>query len=240
MGTGLTYRLQLLILFCPIASAQPTAHFLWLSYNGEHRVSERWSAHFDASYRMGDQQPLRQWVVRPAVNYAWKRTAVLSAGYAYLRTSIPGTAQGSAPEHRFHEQIMITQPFHKWTLRHRIRNEQRWMGSGVPFGAQREWHLQHRPRYMGRVEVPIRRALYLAFYEEAMLRFGYTGNTVFDQLRSYGGVGWRPHAHLSAELGWMHRYAQPIGGGRMESIHTLVLTLSNQAPLLRGRARSKH
>ncbi|MBN8731562.1 MAG: DUF2490 domain-containing protein [Acidobacteria bacterium] len=213
----------------------------WFAYSGDHAVAGKWGLHFDGGWRQVSHADWNQWLVRPGVNYQWSRRVQLSAAYSYFNTHPAGLAwdEQSVPEHRLQEQILIQTPVRKIALRHRVRVDQRFLGSGFAENSQRTWNLQHRLRYMIRTELPLRKGaserpvVYAGVHNEILFRLGYTGGSNFDQNRLYGGIGARPHKEASIEAGVFHQRFQPMAGGRMENNYVFVLTVSNQLSLSR-------
>jgi hypothetical protein len=211
----------------------------WFFYNSDHAVTSKWSLHFDGSWRQMNSALWNQWVVRPGVNYQLTRSIQLSAAYGYFNSHPNGLASttGAAPEHRLQQQILMGQPVGKLLLRHRYRFDQRFLGSGHASNRDRTWNLQHRTRYMVRTDIPLKKgkderaAVYLGLYNEFFLRFGYAGQSAFDQNRIYAGIGLRPSRTFGIETGVFNQRFQPMTGGRMENNYVLVVTFINQVPL---------
>lgn len=213
----------------------------WFAYSGDHAVAGKWGLHFDGGWRQVSSADWNQWLVRPGVNYQWSRHVQLSAAYAYFKAHPAGLdgEQHTLPERRLQEQILIQTPVRKLALRHRVRVDQRFLGSDLAPNTERTWNLQHRLRYMIRTEVPLRKGdlerpvVYAGIYDEILFRLGYTGGSNFDQNRLYGGIGVRPHKAASIEAGIFHQRFQPMVGGRIENNYVFVLSVSNQLSLSR-------
>lgn len=212
----------------------------WITYSGDHAVTRRWGVHFEASLRLEDDSAWTQWLLRPGVSYQLGRHVQLSAWYAHTATHAQGFSgrDGAQPEHRLQQQLTVAQPFRRWRLTHRFRLDQRFLGSGTVGGAERVWRLQHRPRYMVRLEAPLRNtdgpgSVYAAFSNELLFRLGYAGQSALDQNRFYGGLGVRPSRPLVIEAGLMHQRYQPLAGGAAQNNVVLLVTVKNQMPLRR-------
>lgn len=213
----------------------------WFAYSGDHAVAGKWGLHFDGGWRQVSNADWNQWLVRPGVNYQWSRRVQLSAAYSYFNAHQAGLDwdQRSFPEHRLQQQILIQMPVRKIALRHRVRVDQRFLGSGYVENTARTWNLQHRLRYMLRTELPLRKGaserpvVYAGLHNEVLFRLGYTGGSNFDQNRLYGGIGVRPHKAASIEAGVFQQRFKPMSGGRMENNYVFLLTVSNQLSLSR-------
>ncbi|MBL8217559.1 MAG: DUF2490 domain-containing protein [Bryobacterales bacterium] len=222
-------------------------HSQWFAYNGDHALTARWGLHFDGGFRQMDAASWQQWLVRPAVNFRPARAVQLSAGYAYFK-SFPGGIgwdPASAPEHRLYQQVAAAHRGGPFQLRHRVRVEQRFLGSGLATAVERCWPLQHRLRYQAKAELPLVRnggeqtLVYLSVYDEVLFRLGYAGTSRFDQNRAYGGLGYRPTRTEAVECGVISQRFQPMAGGRLEHNWILVVTVSSNSPVQRLLRRAR-
>src|SRR3954471_12050044 len=104
----------------------------WLMYFGDHPVSDRWGVHLEAQFRRTNVGLApQQLLLRPAVNFTVNPHLVLTGGYGYVRTSRYGDFPAAAafPEHRLFEQAIIRHKLGGLGLQHRLRQEQRLVGS---------------------------------------------------------------------------------------------------------------
>ncbi len=211
----------------------------WLSYNADHRIRGPWALHFDGSYRPMYGAPWRQWLVRPGVNYQVNEHLQLSFTYSYFSVHPNGLAdpQGVVREHRMHQQAEFMHHWGRQTIRHRFRMEERWLSSPWQEGAPRAWRLVDRPRYMLRVDRPLRRRdgsespVTLSFNDEILLSVRAPAASAFEQNRIYGGINWRFSRHFSADFGVFHQAFKPQNGSRLEQNFVFITLLRNQAPL---------
>src|SRR3954471_2375911 len=116
-----------------LSTAQTDSNFHgWLMYFGDHPVSDRWGAHLEAQFRRtnGGLAPHRL-LLSPAVNFTVNSHLMLTGGYGYVRTSRYGDFPAAAafPEHRLFEQAIIRHKLGGLGLQHRLRQEQRLVGS---------------------------------------------------------------------------------------------------------------
>src|SRR3954453_10889501 len=120
----------------------------WLMYFGDHPVSDRWGVHLEAQFRRtnGGLAP-QQLLLRPALNFSVNSHLMLTGGYGYVRTSRYGDfpAPAAFPENRFFEQGLIRHKLGKVGIQHRLRLEQRLIGSvpGPAFDVE-SWETRHR------------------------------------------------------------------------------------------------
>lgn len=211
-------RLALLVLAGAATLAAETAHSIaWFSYAADQPVRGRWGMHFDASYRLEPGAPWRQWLVRPGINFRLTERVSLQAAYSRFET------RGAPGENRLHEQVMLTHPGRTFTLRHRWRLEHRFRNSD----------LEHRARYLLRGELPVYRRegsrIFLAVYDEPMVRFGGAGAAGLDQNRIYGGVGWQWSTTMTTEAGMFVQHLR-LPSGRIERNNVYVLSVSSARP----------
>ncbi|MCS7041524.1 MAG: DUF2490 domain-containing protein [Bryobacteraceae bacterium] len=211
----------------------------WLSYNADHPVNRRWSLHFDGSYRPMYGADWRQWLVRPGVNYRFTDRWQVSLTYSYFSTHPNGLAEsdGAVAEHRMHQQAEYSHPWHGNVLRHRFRMEERWVSSPWREGEPRSWRWQDRPRYMLRMDRPLRRngpggaPLTLTLYDEIFVSFRARSASAFDQNRVYAGVTWKLGRHFAADMGAFYQTLKPQNGGALEHNIVFVTLLRNNTPL---------
>lgn len=178
----------------------------------------------------------RQWLVRPGANYRLSEQWQLSLTYSYFSVHPGGLLEprGAVAEHRMHQQAEYS---HRWknnVVRHRFRLEERWLSSPWREGEPRSWRWQDRPRYMLRVDKPLRRAgsnggpITLTWYNEVLFSFRSPAPSAFEQNRVYGGIQWKLSRNFSLDLGAFHMAFKPQNGGRLE--HNIVFSHAAQEP----------
>jgi hypothetical protein len=205
---------------------------IWFSYFSDLAVNDRVALHFDTSYRLIDDTTWRQWVVRPGINVDLSDRWSLSLTYGYFKANPNGLHSDVAaiPEHRVHQQLTYRHALGRLAARHRIRNEERWIGAEVLGSAPRLWHFQERLRYQFRTDIPVRHregerpSVFFSVYDEVAARFGLRGTSYFDQNRLYGGMGFRPKPSTTVEFGAFAQRLKPLSGDRFE--HNIVVLLS--------------
>lgn len=221
----------------------------WLSYNADHPWSQRWSLHFDGSYRPMRGADWLQWLVRPGVNYRASERWQLSFTYSYFSVHPQGISrpEGSVAEHRLHQQAEYSHGWRSNTIRHRFRMEERWLSSPWREGVERRWRWQDRPRYMLRLDRPLRRngsgqpPLTLTLYDEILVSFRAKSASAFEQNRVYAGLTRRLGRRFALDVGAFYQTFKPQNGGALEHNVVIVTLLRNNAPLrelfgwLRGR-----
>ena len=188
--------------------------------NGPYKM--RWGLHLDAQLRSGvDMNQLKTWLIRPGLQYQLNKKNILALGYAYVH-GITKTTGVSAytPEHRLWQQWLYLQPIRRFTLQHRLRLEERFIGptrftegGGIPSMSI----YSTRFRYFNRLILPwstkrpFERGLFGAIQNEVFLHA--TGREKlngkwFDQNRFYLALGYRPAPVWDLEIGYMRRDVQ--------------------------------
>lgn len=223
------------------------AHSLgWLVYVGDHRVAPKWAVHTEYQLRRVDwlRTPQQQMVRLGLVHTLSERVRV-SGGYTYLQTSrygayaeVPGRAE---PENRLYEDVTLRDRLGCLGLQHRVRLEQRWLGTRAADGQGpvQQWEYQNRIRYQLAATYPLQGPtiddgeFYLAGFDELFISFGQNvGLNVFNQNRLSGGLGFQLTGDAKAELNYLYQvraHADPdpaSGRAVVELNHGLTLNLS--------------
>jgi len=239
-------RLCSLFVLAPWAAAQPnplpydkTAY--WLSYFTDVSLNPRFALHLDTGYRTIDDSTWKQWVVRPGIAIDLTENWALSLTYGYFKANPNGLRVDTyaVPEQRIHQQFTYRHPMGRLLARHRIRNEQRWIGTEFIDHDDRAYRFQERLRYQFRADIPLRSgagekpSLYLSVYDEVGVRFGFRGASYLDQNRLYGGIGYRPSPSTAIEFGAFGQRFKPLSGGRFEHNIMVLVTVSTDFSLHR-------
>jgi hypothetical protein len=208
----------------------------WLSYSGDHPVSGRWGVHFDAQWRRSDLGTIwQQYQLRPGLNYEVSDKLLLTLGYAFTRTypygDFPATA--AFPEHRIYQQALVRQSWKSVRFQHRIRLEQRFVGSATA----ESWTYRNRFRYLAKVELPISTKddgyveWYIPAYDELFIGIPpNNGVRPFDQNRIFIGVG-RALGGAKVEVGYLNQFIGQGNGHVFEFNNTLFVTVSSNFDL---------
>src|SRR5690349_21574039 len=101
----------------------------WLAYFGDHPISEsKWGIHLEGQIRRHDvAAKWQQLLLRPGVNFEASKKVMLTAGYAFVRSSVYSeyaTPSPVSPEHRFWQQAWIRYRTGRtsWSTRIRFEN----------------------------------------------------------------------------------------------------------------------
>lgn len=199
----------------------------WLQTFATVPVNKKWSIHTEYQWRRTDG--LKNWqqsLLRTGVNYKLNENVLLHAGYAWAETfaygDYPIASNGTFPEHRIYEQLVLRQQMKKFLLTHRFRVEQRWVGR-VKAGTGREiedWLFLHRFRYQFRTQYNITSKIYMAAADELFIGAGKNvGANIFDQNRIFILAGIRLNKNITMEGGYFN---QTLQQGRRINNNTIM------------------
>lgn len=186
------------------------------------KLDKKWSLH--AEYQWRRDHGLKYWqqsLLRLGVNYKLNDQATVHFGYGWIETfpygDYPTASNGTFPEHRIYEQLVLKQPLNKWTFTHRFRIEQRWVGRRKPnTGNDRQiegWTFLHRFRYMARGQRTLwskaDRQWFAAIADEIFIGAGKKlGVNIFDQNRLFLLAGYKFSPRFTLEAGYMNQTVQ--------------------------------
>lgn len=204
----------------------------WVTYNGDHNLSEKWGVHTEFVLRryQGFKNPM-QFMPRFGVNYNISKNIMLTQGYAYIHTYPYGEFPASEqfPEHRSYQQFFFKGNVSTVSFQHRYRLEQRW----IQHAGQEHFTYTNRFRYNLRAAHPFKGKtiddgeFYAAAANEFFINFGKNvANNIFDQNRSVAVVGYRFSKALAFELGYLNQIVAQRNGFRFEYNHTLLTGIS--------------
>lgn len=213
---------------------------LWMNYVGDHPVGEGpWGVHLEGQVRRAELgAEWQQLLLRPGINYQLNENVSVSGGYAFVDTYRYGEfpVAHRFPEHRLWEQVSVRTPFLGLDWTHRVRLEQRWLGSmqqGADGWFVDRFRYSNRFRYQLRTTIPLTedRRWYVPVWNEVFVNFGgdFRRND-FDQNRFFVGLGRRLARHWKLEVGFMEQTLQQRGGNVWEANHTATVVLFSDAP----------
>lgn len=222
------FVLLLSLAFPALAESEDNAS-IWLVYIGDHPIAgSRWGAHLEGHFRRaGFGAVWQQILLRPAVNFQLTKQLSLSAGYTHFTTYPFGDHPlAKQSEHRAHEQLTYTHRVRKLDWQHRFRIDQRFIGPAARY--------ENRARYQFRTSIPIRwrdGRNYIAFYDEVMFNFGKNvDRNVFDQNRTFVGIGRNIGHDTRLEAGFLEQISQRRGGELFLRNHTLQISILSRLP----------
>ena len=161
----------------------------------------------------------QQGLFRTAILYKLNNSVSVGAGYVEAETfpygDHPTATNGTFPEHRIFEQVIIKQPINKVSIINRFRIEQRWVGR-VKAGTDREiegWTFLHRFRYQCKIQMPLwsnkNQQFYVAAADEIFIGAGKNvGVNIFDQNRIFLLTGFKFNNTIAIEGGYFNQTVQ--------------------------------
>lgn len=183
------------------------------------KVAAKWDVLAEGQFRRtnGIKDP-QQNLYRGAVQFRPSEAVSAAIGYGYIETfsygDYPIAANGTFPEHRVYEQVVLKQSLSRLAVAHRFRVEQRWLGQRAPAEERKidDWTYLNRFRYQLRLQHPIasigQAVLYAGAADEVFIGAGKNvGTNVFDQNRLQLFLGAKLSRHLSLEGGYINQTA---------------------------------
>lgn len=193
----------------------------WFTYNGDHKVAEKWAIHTEAQVRRvhfgADPQQL---LLRLGGIYTLRKDVKFSGGYTNFTTYTYGQHPSAelgepTPEHRLYEDVTLSADYGRLHLAHRLRLDQRWLGQLDPARPTQveSWQYQNRIRYQLAGEVPLQGPTiddgewYATFFDELFIGFGPNVNqNVYNQNRISGGLGYQFTEAFQLELTYLNQW----------------------------------
>jgi hypothetical protein len=208
---------------------------LWLTYNNQTRLSEKWGYTFDVNYRTRGFFPFNSTLIagRVGVNYFINNGLRITAGYAWFGTYIPSLDMNWLPEHRLWQQVQWNISKSKYKVMHRFRVEQRFRQELVKNPSiEPTYAYTTRARYMVQFQgimVPPKEPDGLQVSWQAANEFMFHSgdiikNRLFTQNRTLGGFVISPNRKMEfAVLYQLILQYQPVLD-RIEDVHSIRLT----------------
>jgi hypothetical protein len=181
----------------------------------------------------------QQSLARVGLQYHFKNSLILTAGYGYIESFPFGDYPAGPykiPEHRFFEQAMWNNNLGRLQIVHRYRLEQRLVGKVNQKAADYAvdgYNYTNRVRYMLRMVYPINhktsvdKTWYAVGFDELFIGFGSNVNqNIFDQNRIAGGLGYQFNKMLKIEACAYNQTVQQgslVGGKQVYQYNTGLL-----------------
>lgn len=190
---------------------------IWLHYFLNTRLTDKWSANFDAGYRRTDKfvnKPL-QWLVRTGATYHITNDVSFTAGYAYFSLhTITSKTEFDRSEHRPWLRVTLSQKYGKLNVYHRYRFEMRNIQKNNLNGLLDDYNSYFRAGYQLNLQYLLngdkiaKGTFYLIALNEMFVNFGADVLNYFDQNRAYLGLGYGISKNTNFTLGYQHVYSQ--------------------------------
>ena len=217
------------------SNAQQTRQSGWAMSMNTFKLNEKFTFFFDAQLRSNDNWVHPEtFIFRPAIGYALSKQTTISLGYAVVTNwrelyyvspaDADKTVRDGVSDNRIWQQLVINKPYGNSILQHRLRLEERLLGTLSTDGEQiikNDPKFNARFRYFTRWIKPIKqtttfkKGTYIALQNEFFFNTigaQYANNKFFDQARTYGGLGYRISKEFDLELGYMLQVVVPKNG----------------------------
>jgi hypothetical protein len=224
-----------LMLFAPMRIIAQENTQLWITYNNQTRLSDKWGYTFDLNYRTRGFFPFTSTLTagRIGANYFLNDRWRLTGGYAWFGTYVYDFDIKWLPEHRLWQQIMWTVINPRLQILHRFRLEQRFRQElDLKPTSNPSYAYTTRARYMIQFQgliIPPKEinAFQLSWQaaNEIMIHGGDNiGNHIFNQNRTLAGVVISPNRKLDfAVLYQLILQYQPVLD-QIEEVNSIRLT----------------
>ena len=229
-------------LLVPPAHAQTEIHGdndVWFLLLNKVDFSEKWSFLNETHLRRHRWlEQKEQFLIRPAINYAFNAAVTATVGYTYIRTYQYGEypLPVDVPENNIWEQITLS---HKITeqvnIAHRYRIEHRWIGDiqqrGTGLPEIDGTRFAQRFRYRLTANFPIVKT------DEGTRLYGHIFDEIWFNLRDelhvrnfdrnwlYLGVGYRFSPDVRLEVAFLDQWISQAANDRYEHNPTLQFTI---------------
>lgn len=228
------FLLFIIIAFCfckTSAVAQTvTENTGWLGWFNTYKFSKSFGLTSDVQFRSADNwNYVRNILIRPGLTYYINSKSNVTAGYAYIGSfnKLPEPAKNALTENRIFEQYIYAVKLGQTSLQNRLRLEQRFIER------QADHIFSQRLRYFARLTVPLvkqeaafSKGLFAAVQNEIFFNIqnkDALNNSVFDQNRAYGAVGYRFNHKFDMEAGYLNQYVNGAANDVSNNIIQLAL-----------------
>jgi len=185
----------------------------WLAWFNTYKFSKHFGLTSDVQFRSADDwQYVKNILIRPGLTYHFNTKSNVTVGYAFIGTynRLADSLKNSLTENRIWEQYIYNLKFGQVSLQNRLRLEQRFIEQ------QTRDVFAQRLRYFVRTIVPLQKqkssfskGVFAAIQNEIFFNVqnkDKLNNSVFDQNRAYGAIGYRFSPKLDLEAGYMNQY----------------------------------
>ena len=182
---------------------------------------------FDAQLRSSNNlEKSEVLILRPLLGYMINKTTAVGLGIASIGSwKTIDEVRDRTDEFRIWQQFNKIKKYGSLILQHRVRLEERWIPvvrvENGTFKKNGE-NFNSKLRYFTRLMIPMKKTEQFStgFYGTIQNEFffnttgaAYVNNKFFDQLRTYGGGGYRVNKLVDFELGFMYQYVEGSGKG---------------------------
>lgn len=210
----------------------------WISYLGNHKITNKWSIHTEYQWRREDGfKNWQQTLLRLGFDYYVNPTLSVTSGYGWIVTFPYGEQpiDHDFQEHRIWEQVNLKSKFGRFEVQHRYRLEQRflenWIKGAEGIYTKSDNLFRQRIRYRFMIQVPLTKkeltdnTLFLNVNNEPFIGFGKgIGKNILDQNRFNASLGWRFSKDFNIQLGYLNQFIVKTDGIKAERNHTFLFS----------------
>ncbi len=190
----------------------------WLGIISQVKLNPHWSILADLHIRRNHFVQVPSFVfTRLALARQLTKQFQVAAGYGHMWLS--PTREGwktISNEHRFYQQFLFAGKFHRVSIQHRLRNEQRWQQKIANDVRTGDYRFTNRIRYLLAFSIPVSAKKdwpQFVISDELAIHFGKEViYNRFDQNRIFIGFKQKLSKHLSADFGYMRVYQKKYSG----------------------------
>jgi hypothetical protein len=216
----------------------------WISYIGNHKLSNKFSLHTEYQWRRNDYfNNWQQSLTRVGIDYHVNPNLSVTAGYAWILTFPYGEQPilNEFNEHRIWQQLTFKNKFESKfriiDVQHRYRLEQRLIENYIKSDngeiVKGENIFRQRIRYRVQMYIPLNKKsmtdkiIFLNVNDEIFLGFGEgIGKNVLDQNRFNAALGWKFNSNFNVQFGYLNQYVIKSDGINIERNHTFLTSIN--------------
>jgi len=186
------------------------------------KIDSSFSIFFDAQIRSSDEWSQTETIIfRPGLAYFFDKNVSFTLGIVYIENwKSVGMVRDGVTDNRLWQQLIVNKPKPHRILQHRLRLEERRIpillvqnNELVKSNQQFNARFRYFTRYMTTFSKAktLSKGIYVAFQNEFFfntLGSKFANNKVFDQSRTYAGIGYRFGKTLDLEFGYMLQYIE--------------------------------
>jgi hypothetical protein len=211
----------------------------WTVLSTDMRFNHNIGVHFDAQLRLSDfVTTMQQVFIRPGLNFYLNDKMFFNVSYLYLETFPYGKfpAKTKYPEHAIWESFNVKSKHKMFEWITRFQLEQRFIK--VPIAKDSLNYIvgdavfSNRLRILNRLSIPFKgqdivdNSFYFTVFDELFINFGKNvSKNLFDQNRTFIGVGYKIPKLGRLEVGYMAQTILKADAIKMENNHILQIAL---------------
>jgi len=194
----------------------------WFSLSQSIILKNKFSIQFDSQFRTNNHWKNAETVIsRIGLSYGLNKNYSIGAGYIFIESwKVLGKTRDNTTDHRLWQQMVFTKPMGKTQFQQRVRFEEGW----ISLLTVEDDHFKKtdnlfntRLRYWTRWKIPFSRKqltqsrYYTALQNEFILNMiggSHTNNKIFEQSRTYAGIGYKINKQVDLEAGYMFLFGK--------------------------------